>query len=314
MSSWETIEADLGLKLTSRERQFIKNKMLNKYALPATDNQISTLLTKFNNPNTYYRLSLLICKFYNSWDFASNTYFLLKKKNSQDSDIFAALFAKQTIANVEYNRDNVSLHLVNVLDKIKITSRSSYLDIGCGDGSITKSFGEHLGARDIVGADVADEFEVGWKDSLRSKNLDFYEIKDNEINIERTFDIVSCFMVLHHVPKSCVTNYVQKIYDMLNSGGVFIIKEHDCFNATDYIIADLEHSLFLAQKQFASGKALDSKTRLKIKRQVIHYRNRFEWQHLIMSVGFKCVYSEPYDLVPTNTYKPNRAYAAVFKK
>ncbi len=313
--SWDTVEKTLNLRLTERERQFIKNKMTNKYVLPATDSQISTLLTRFNNPNTYFRLALLICKFYNLRDFATLTYFLLNKKRSKDSEVFTALFANQKLSNGDYGRDGVSAHLTNILDKIGVTVRSRYLDVGCGDGSITKSFGKYLHADVVVGADVENEFEIGWKERLQSNGIEFYEIKNNELAINQTFDIISCFMVLHHIPIDTVGEYIQKIYDMLDKNGVFIIKEHDCFNAVDNIMADLEHSLFLAQKHFASGKnTLDLATRNKIKNQVIYYKNRFEWQYLIESVGFKCVYSEPYDLTPHMAYKPNRAYVAIFQK
>lgn len=313
MDSIENIEKKLNIRFTIKQKKILANKQMNKYVAPSSNMQVSTLLTKLNNPVTYYRLSLLLCKFYNSWDFATYTYFLLKNKNTKDIEIFEKLFSKKNKKDSEeYSKDTIAEYVNNIIYNIDSEYKfNNYLDIGCGNGLFTKSFGNIIGAKKIIGADIPDEFEIGWKQQLDLTGIEFYEIKNNKLNFKKeTFDIISCFMVLHHIDLKYLNEYILTIFKILTINGIFIIKEHDCINAVDFMIADLEHSLFLAQK----AKSITTEVKKKIAEQIIHYKNRFEWRLLIESFGFKCIYEEPYDTTPYDTYRPNRAYIAIFKK
>jgi 2-polyprenyl-3-methyl-5-hydroxy-6-metoxy-1,4-benzoquinol methylase len=318
MLSANDIEQNLGIQLTSAQKNYFENRQLNKYVLPSSNLQISTLLTKFNKPQVYFRLCTLICKFKQTYDFPKFTYFLLKNKYAKDIEIYENIFKDipKIVSVTEYSKEYVAEYIVNILNSLKLKP-TSLLDIGCGNCIITRDLGFALNMKpqDIYGADIPQEFEQKWKET-RPKEIKFIEIKDNKLKFDRTFDMITCMMVLHHVPENVLEEYISEIYKLLNKGGVFILKEHDCFNAVDYIIADIEHSLYIAKEEFASNKnrKLSEKVIKNILDQKMVYKDRFTWKVLIQKVGFKCIYENPFDKTLSNTYSGDRAYLAVFLK
>jgi 2-polyprenyl-3-methyl-5-hydroxy-6-metoxy-1,4-benzoquinol methylase len=319
MISVNDIEKELDIKLTSNQKLYFQNRQFDKYVLPASNIQISTLLNKFNRPAVYYNLCQLISKFKKSWDFATFTYFLLKNKKSKDFEIYEKIFQDiPKISSVrEYSKSYVADYLINIFDNLKLLHPKSLLDIGCGNCIMTRDLGIALNLKkeDIYGADIPEEFEQKWIET-RPKDINFVLINNNKLKFNRKFDLITCMMVLHHVPVEYLNQYLQDIYNLLNNDGLFIIKEHDCFNATDYIIADIEHSLYIVQEAFAlqNDKKLSEKSKQDISQLNISYKDRFTWRVLIQRIGFKCIYENPFDYNLTNTYSPNRAYLAIFQK
>src|SRR5690606_25904939 len=77
----------------------------------------------------------------------------------------------------------------------RMPKRSSYLDIGCNEGGITKAFGAHIGAAETIGCDII------MPPSERTPNFQFV-LMDEPYKLPFTdgaFDVVSMFMMLHHV-------------------------------------------------------------------------------------------------------------------
>ena len=319
MISVKDIENELNIKFTYAEKSYFENRQLDKYILPKSNMQISTLLNKFNRPAIYYNLCNLICKFKKSWDFATFTYVLLKNKSSKDFDIFERIF--QNIPNVssvrEYSKEYVAEYIINILDNQKLSRPKSLLDIGCGNCIMTRDLGIAFNMKkdDIYGADIPQEFEQKWAET-RPKNINFVLIHNNKLKFKRKFDLITCMMVLHHIDEQILNQYLKDIYNLLNDNGIFIIKEHDCFNAIDYIMADIEHSLYIVQEAFAiqNNKKLSEQSKKSISELNISYKDRFSWRVLIQRAGFICVYEKPFDYKLTNTYSPNRAYLAIFQK
>ena len=316
--SVQDIQSELGIRFTPNQQSYFQNKQLNKYVYPESDNQISTLLTKLNKPAIYFRLCQLICKFKHSWDFATYTNDLLRNKKSRDTFILERLFQDTESKSVtEYSKDYIAEYIINILNNLHLSKPRSLLDIGCGNCIFTKDLGVAMQIKptDIYGADVAQEFELNWK-ATRPADIQFVEIRNNKLQFARKFDLITCMMVLHHVPEEVLLEYIAEIYKLLTPGGVFIIKEHDCYNAADYMIADLEHSLYIAKEAAVHTKSnrLTAQSKKKIADQRISYKDRFTWRVLIQRAGFKCIYENPYDMGLSNTYAPNRAYLAVFQK
>lgn len=313
------IEQSLGFTLTDHQKNNYNNNKLDKYVLPASDRQIQTLLTKLNNPYTYFRLCLLICKFLKPWK-PSEIFYLLNKNNT-DMQIYNKIFVNtRKMQSVrEFSKIHVAEYLLNIIHNItRKFSPKTYLDIGCGTGIFTRDFGQimNIPNMDIIGADVENEFEESWNET-RPKEINYYVIKNNKLDIKKKFDIITCMMVLHHVPPEYTEYYVKRVYELLNPGGIFILKEHDCLTAADWILADIEHSLYIAKEYITAhghnGKLPDL-IKNKISEQVIHYKNRFAWQLLMVQAGFNCLYEAPYDLSVNNDYSPDRSYIAIFQK
>jgi hypothetical protein len=60
-------------------------------------------------------------------------------------------------------------------------------------------------------------------------------------------DVITCFQVLHHVQDLDYT--VRDLVKKLKTGGMFIIREHDCNDAVTRVLIDVEHSLFEVVKK-----------------------------------------------------------------
>ncbi len=323
----DIIEKELGVHFTEHQKKYFANKMTDKYVPPSSNHQISTLLIKFNKPAIYYRLCQLLCRFIKSWDFAKITYFLLKNKNCKDVDIYERLF--RSAGHITSVRDAskvyVAEYLANILNECcsdtqgKKMSPKNYLDIGCGTAILTRDLGRALGVADsqIFGADIEQEFEKKWAES-RPKEINFVAIKNNKLKFKNKFDLITCMMVLHHIPTEFLQTYIGDIYNLLNVGGIFMLKEHDCFNAVDFMMADIEHSLYISQEALADGShhsfQLPDDAIKNIQSQHINYKDRFTWKALLQRAGLKCIYESAYDIGVSNTYMPSRACIFVFKK
>jgi 2-polyprenyl-3-methyl-5-hydroxy-6-metoxy-1,4-benzoquinol methylase len=313
MSTLGKISKNFEISFTEYQRRILNNKQLNRYVPPSSNKQISTLLN-FNKPAIYYRLCQLICKFSRSNNFSRIVHELLKNKERPDIEIYQAVFQISSQKAGGGSKEFVAEYLLNILFNFNIKPKS-LLDIGCGNCILTCDLGHLAGMNnaDIYGADVPEEFEEKWE-AQRPKGLNFVTIKNNKLQFDRKFDLITCIMVLHHVPVNVLEQYITDIYKLLNSNGIFLIKEHDCINAIDYMMADIEHSLYIVQESQAPHREILDQTKKKILNQDIHYKNRFEWRSAIQKIGFKCIYEEPYDLGLTKNYPPTRGYIALFKK
>jgi len=97
-----------------------------------------------------------------------------------------------------------------------------YLDLGCGDGSITKTISDKLKPTFTYYADINPECERKFADS----NSKFLLIKNDTIPLpDNSLKLVSCFMVLHHVMDQ--KKMFSEISRVLEPGGYMYIREHD---------------------------------------------------------------------------------------
>lgn len=119
---------------------------------------------------------------------------------------------------------------------------TSYLDIGCNNGSITVPFGErllldqdHIHGIDVItfGAQVIKPFE-----GFDYKQYDGYHIP----YADKSFDLITCLMVLHHVerPKDLLAD----IHRVMKNGSILIIKEHNAYEHLLEDLIELEHMLY----------------------------------------------------------------------
>lgn len=316
----DDVERHLGLTFTAAQKKYFNNRMANKYVYPHSNKQITTLLNEFNRPEVYFRLCELITRFARQWNFAGFTYHLLKNKTDSDIQIFEAIFSKnkhKVSSSSGTSKQYVADYIANILHNLKIAPKS-LLDIGCGTCILTNDLGKTLGIEpaNVYGADIPEEFETKWAE-LRPSTINFVVINNNKLEFNRQFDLITCMMVLHHVPLDVIGQYIIDIYQLLNKGGVFVIKEHDCLNAIDNIIADLEHSLFICREFYTTHNnttPLTPEIKQKIFKQEIFYKDRFTWRVIIERVGFTCIYENAYNQTLENNYMANRGYIGVFKK
>lgn len=101
------------------------------------------------------------------------------------------------------------------------------LDIGCGDGALTKRLAEGIGTSNITGVDTVN---MGVPFQLVKRNLDEGLPFENE-----SFDVVISHDVIEHVSNTDL--FVTEIYRVLKKGGYAVISTPNM--ASGLVIADL---------------------------------------------------------------------------
>lgn len=189
-----------------------------------------------------------------------------------------------------------------------------YLDFGIGASMV----GEHIAKEYELNKNNAfgiDVYDIGptvnisfmkYSGDVRDKEmLNFLDLKNGK------FDLITSFMVLHHVLD--VRNVPQFFYDIMNSGGFLVIKEHDAINDDIIVAIDIEHTIFAMMNDNKSPHEYH-KDETMIKGHTGHYRSMQEWDNLITKVGFKKVSQ----MTNSHFMKPNlfrtRHYHAVYYK
>ena len=125
-----------------------------------------------------------------------------------------------------------------------VKTRTNYLDVGAGDGSVTLATGKLLGLKpeSIYGVDIP-EWGTNTHTQSQKFNYDFIE-SDNPILPHKTglFDCVSVLQTLHHVPH--LTTIMLELNRVMAIGGILILREHDCDSKNMERLIDLEHIMY----------------------------------------------------------------------
>ena len=213
--------------------------------------------------------------------------FLKKKMSRPDTSTIGAQFAAQIL-----------LHYVK---KFKSSDIKKYLDIGCGSCHITEFLAEKLKISPC-GSDLAVPFEQSW--TARSPKVKFETISDKKLlGHSGKWDLITAVMVLHHIPR--VDQTIEEVSKSLNPGGLFIIKEHDCFSYWEDALVDIEHSLYIVQN--------NDKWEQKVLSQYIKCFNWIEWAYKMSRHGLQLVHYGPWGYM-ARSYGTTRKCIMVFKK
>ncbi|RKS97780.1 class I SAM-dependent methyltransferase [Chryseobacterium defluvii] len=161
------------------------------------------------------------------------------------------------------NTSELYIHLMHIATyeyAKSFVKNKKVLDFGCGSGYGTKMLSEH--AESVTGVDISKEAVDFAKENYTSSNLKFKTIP--EISNE-TFDIITSFQVIEHVPND--NRYVDDLKKLLNPGGYLLISTPDktnrlfnhiqqpwnIFHLKEYTAGNLKH---LLQKHFSKVEVL----------------------------------------------------------
>ena len=217
---------------------------------------------------------------------------------------------------VEFRDAGQSKSILKYVKKYLIPgSIKYYLDWGTSYGGLALAIANELNipVNNITGVEVHQ--------SSIEKHLKHFEVKDplfqyiiidpktqNPIKIENeSQDLVTSFMVLHHVQNlSFVLNEIQRI---LKPGGYFLIKEHDCWNAMDAMLIDIEHSIYRL--------LIDKESTTSFKKpynNYFRYMNFYAVKWLITQKNFNFIKADfAYSSLQAKI-SPNRAWWGLFQK
>jgi 2-polyprenyl-3-methyl-5-hydroxy-6-metoxy-1,4-benzoquinol methylase len=100
------------------------------------------------------------------------------------------------------------------------------VDLGCGQGAIASALAQ-VPTRHVIGMD-ADTSRIDLANSKKTHtNLEFKYQDLTKLELDQIDGAVISDVLHHVVPVSSHRGILQKVYDALPSGGVFVIKEVD---------------------------------------------------------------------------------------
>jgi hypothetical protein len=176
-----------------------------------------------------------------------------------------------------------------------------YLDIGCNEGAITKVVGDYLTAETIEGCDVFDSH-------AKDREFTFHLLADHEKftldhYTKSSKNFISAFMALHHIEELRIE--LESVDRILESDGIFLIREHDLNSEPLCAVLDLMHAFYdfvWKEPPTEEGRALPT-----FRDHFAKYYPQTELRKIIEDCGFKEVcHSNPVGLW--------RHYQAVFVK
>jgi ubiquinone/menaquinone biosynthesis C-methylase UbiE len=234
---------------------------------------------------------LLTFKIKNKYLRTQITKYVNKNSHKSDKKIYEAIAKIIGDYNIFESKRGVNKRTMS--EKIEDWNNlkpNRYLDVGCFQGDITISVGNHFGLNknQIHGIDINKYVNTS----------DFIYTVYNGVcipYIDASFDLITCFMVMHHVPPKNLVLLLKEIYRVLKPGGLFIIKEHDAAGQ-DYLLLDVLHEYY---------DYVLNPTRT-WEESAANYRNSKYWTQKITDAGFKQKGSLPLDFGkygPTDIYK-----------
>lgn len=194
------------------------------------------------------KLKLLIGKYNKGEEIFAYIDGLLSKQNTvnyTDAEIYKMIKGKfgtpKIFTDTNFRGNKRSKDVMEIIDKcFHGKNIKSYLDIGVGSGEITEGItillNEKYGEGEVMsfGIDIADERKI----KTSSYNFDVY---NGEKIPYGGADLITCSMVLHHVPK--LDTFVESLYKSLNTGGILIVREHNITDNSELNLVSLQHRI-----------------------------------------------------------------------
>lgn len=169
---------------------------------------------------------------------------------------------------------------------------TNYIDVGGGDGGITLELGKMMGAKNIHVCDP--------KYTVDNQRTGVRACPDLTVLEASTYDLATCIFSIHHFGN--LVAMLTQIARIVKPGGLLFIKEHDCWNAIDAMMVDIEHGLFMTAN---SETITDNHT--------LHFKNHVGWAQTLRAVGFELVHMS-YFCGPREEVTATRAFCALFRR
>ena len=165
------------------------------------------------------------------------------------------------------------------------------------------------------------EFEKKYSDDISFQHLYSHKLPYQD----KQFNLITCFMVLHHVDH--VKETLKEFYRILKPNGILIIREHDIRNKDEFMLADIEHTI----QDFAFKKDKNNQYKLDNLIHMQHhkacYLSRLQLRFEMEKAGLICVTEsmksnflqrkhrpDDYSKFPDNIKGSTRYYYDVYQK
>ena len=182
-----------------------------------------------------------------------------------------------------------------MLAEQKFPQNAVYVDIGCGNGVVTKSISDSLNieAGNVYGLEV---FEPGIIDGLNVVKYNGHDIPEFVPNS----DLVTLYTVLHHMEnEEQASNLLKSVYDKMNDGGCLLIREHEANSEQDKAFWKIVHDV---------NTKIMKRTSSDLNNGTL-YKSSDYWVRELQNLGFKFV-KKWYDL----SYDEQKSYFLLVQK
>ncbi len=144
-----------------------------------------------------------------------STSFLLANSNNQAMDI-PTLYSKNSNMQMSLADDLISNDLI-------LKGNEAILDIGCGDGKLTKRIADKIPQGSITAVDLSESMINFAKANNSNSNISYLQMSAEEINkIDKEFDVIIVFSAFHWF--SHPEKVLEKMASKLKKGGkIYII-------------------------------------------------------------------------------------------
>jgi SAM-dependent methyltransferase len=148
--------------------------------------------------------------------------FSVKEKNSSGNKVYENYYSQEKSSRFRFGVEYI-VKFFRYLRAWKISSLNpeaeSILDIGSGRGWTLYFLKKYFGYKTAVGTQIS---ENAYKFSKEKLHLEIYNQDLLDINFNRSFDIITLWHVLEHIPDP--EAYIQKIHGLLGDRGQLLIE------------------------------------------------------------------------------------------
>lgn len=196
----------------------------------------------------------------------------MSKENKKTLEVYEKYASRYLNTSIEH--DNLDIEKArrkrerfqNFLKKNleSIPDKSKVFEIGSADG-VNSKYIENLGY-EVTASDVAEDFVK----AIKSKNLKTIKFNVLEDTFSEKYSAVLCWRVFVHFTKEDVFDVLQKVYDCLEDGGIFI------FNAMNREIRDVDEEWVDFSNEYHMGAE-----------RFYKYFREDDFNEIITKVGYK---------------------------
>lgn len=118
-------------------------------------------------------------------------------------------------------RKKINLDLHSKIKKIINKKQISFLDVGCGDGSISKYLIKKLNIKDFLLND--NNFfldKIKWCKNEKKIPGNFLRASKK---IDKKFNLILCYSVIHYIPKNKFFTFIKKLLKLLSNKGILFL-------------------------------------------------------------------------------------------
>ena len=215
---------------------------------------------------------------------------LRNTKDEDENNIISFAPKDLTYGGGKKKIDHLKFVLECEMKKDNFTPKA-FLDFGCGDCKLVKSFGEALNIKkdNVYGADIAS-----WATAYDSSKRNTLGIKFVEIKINQKYDfesnffsVITCFMVLHHIENLDLC--LKELNRILEMNGYLYLTEHMIINYLEKMLTDIEHTIYEISHRDNRNYYDDNHKNNYVNNTLHNVHHYIEWDLILSTYGFEYI-------------------------